>query len=81
MGGRPALYVARGGRRLRTLTGDEGLPDRAAGGLPEVARGRRGRRLTLAEVDGEPARGSALAPLLEGAGFVRDYRGLTLEVR
>ena len=77
-GGRPALYLGRGGRRLTTLVEDDALLARALPALAEAAAGLRRRSLTLRTVDGEPARTSRLAPALLRAGFVPDYDGLTL---
>ena len=61
MDGRPALWVDRGGKRLRTFE-DASADDvtRALPALATLARGRR-RGLAVEEVDGEPAIRSPLA--------------------
>ncbi|MFW5876568.1 MAG: DEAD/DEAH box helicase [Myxococcota bacterium] len=81
--GHPVLYVARGGKRLRTFEGrDE--PERlarAARALTPLARTRRGHMLRIEEIDGEPARTSRHAAALRDAAFGMDHRGLVLELR
>lgn len=75
VGGRPALYVDRDGRRLRTFAGaDAETVARALPALRAVARGRPGRVLTLERVGDVPAIRSPLTPLLRSAGFTPDYR-------
>ncbi len=74
--GEPVVFLDRGGRRLLTFpTGPDAL-ERALGA---VGSERRRRSLRIAEIDGEPALVSDLAPALARAGFRADYRGLLLE--
>jgi ATP-dependent Lhr-like helicase len=78
-GGEPILYLERGGRGLVTLVPDG--DSRVAGALEAlVAEVRRGRikRVALEKVDGEPAMGSRLGPLLVARGFQEGPRRLTL---
>jgi ATP-dependent helicase Lhr and Lhr-like helicase len=73
--GRPALFLDRRGRRLRTF--EDAGPDILGRALPllrAVARTHPRRALALEEVDGEPAFRAALRPLLDAAGFVPEYR-------
>jgi ATP-dependent helicase Lhr and Lhr-like helicase len=73
--GRPALFLDRRGRRLRSFAGtDQGDLSRALPLLREVARTHPRRALSLQEVDGEPAFRCAMRPLLDDAGFSPDYR-------
>jgi ATP-dependent Lhr-like helicase len=73
--GRPLVLLERGGRSLVTFEGaDTDL--RWAEALCTLVKDGRLRQLELTKVDGEPAGASSLAPALEGAGFVRGYRGL-----
>lgn len=80
-GGRPALYVPPGGRRLLTFpdpaAGEEELAEafRALGRLP---RGGRRRLLTVETIDGIPVRESPHLDLMRRCGFQADYRGMVL---
>ena len=80
----PVLYLERGGRGIVTLAtgsapGQEGEPlDVALRALAEAARAGRVDRIALERVDGEPAIGSALKPLLVELGFRQGPRRLTL---
>jgi ATP-dependent Lhr-like helicase len=80
--GAPALHVDSGGRRLVTFpeVGDEAMQLAFGAGLRAVARALRRRTLHVESIDGERARGSGQAPLLERAGAKPDYRGFVLEI-
>ncbi len=89
---RPVLYVERGGRGLVTLSDSPALrsasaaspgrePDplrEALEALAEAVRSSRVPKLTLERIDGEPAIGSQLAPILVELGFQSGPRRLTL---
>jgi len=79
--GEPVLYVERGGRRIVTFPAAADVDHlvRAASALTPLAVRARGRMLRIEEIDGEPARSSALAVHFREASFGADYRGLTLE--
>ncbi|HZU37921.1 MAG TPA: hypothetical protein VFA18_18510, partial [Gemmataceae bacterium] len=81
--GRPVLIVESHGRKLTALASasrDDLVA--AVALLPEIVgrdRGLRGRRkLTVAEWNGTPVASSEGRPMLEAAGFVRDYQHFTL---
>ncbi len=78
-GGEPLLFLERGGRSLQTLVaeGDRRL-EPALKAIVEEVRERRIKRLALEQVDGAPAMGSQLAPLLIRLGFQEGPRRLTL---
>jgi hypothetical protein len=76
--GRPILLAEFPAKRLTALesaTADD--LGRAVALLPAALDGDR-RRLTIEEWNGQPVTSLAAAPLLERAGFVRDYNGMTL---
>jgi ATP-dependent Lhr-like helicase len=78
--GRPALYVAPGGRHLLTFAGAfrEQVPlDRAFRALRLLPRPRR-RPLTVEKIDGVPVRESPYGERMLRCGFENDYRGVTL---
>jgi ATP-dependent Lhr-like helicase len=79
VGGEPILYLERGGKSLVTLVRRE--DERLARGLDALAaavgRGRI-KRVALEKIDGEPAMGSPLSPLLTAAGFEEGPRRITL---
>lgn len=79
VGGRPLIYVERGGKGLLTLDPritPEGL-DRALADLAnEAAAGRMGP-LKIERIDGEPVIGTPLEARLIAAGFGRQPRRLT----
>jgi ATP-dependent Lhr-like helicase len=79
VGGDPVLYLERGGKALQTLVGrdDERLVRALDALVADVGRGRI-KRVALEKVDGEPAMGSPLAPMLSTAGFEEGPRRLTL---
>ena len=81
--GHPVLFVEKSGRSLVSLQAseDERLLPAALAALRGVAAGRKGRRLRIERIDGDPAGESALESSLREAGFERDYRGLVLELR
>jgi ATP-dependent Lhr-like helicase len=78
-GAEPVLYVERGGRGLTVLVdaGDPRLRP-ALEALAEFVTARRGMRLSLERVDGEPVVGSEWEPLLVELGFRAGPRKLTL---
>jgi ATP-dependent Lhr-like helicase len=81
--GRPILLIEQQGRRLSTQPGASGDEiAQAAACLPallERDRALAGRhKLTVESWNEEPVTASAGRPLLEAAGFVRDYQGMTL---
>ena len=78
--GEPALYLERSRKGLITLPAFEDATTHALGALRRVAENSPRRELVLDHLDGEPALNSPLRPLLEQAGFVREYLGLTLRL-
>jgi ATP-dependent Lhr-like helicase len=78
-GSEPVLYVERGGRGLSVLVdvGDPRLRP-ALEALAEFVTTRRGMRLSLERVDGEPVVGSEWEALLVELGFRAGPRKLTL---
>ena len=78
-GAEPVLYVERGGRGLSVLVdaGDPRLRP-ALEALAEFVTTRRGMRLSLERVDGEPVVGSEWEALLVELGFRAGPRKLTL---
>jgi ATP-dependent Lhr-like helicase len=73
------LYLERGGKALQTLTPqDDPRLQRALQALVASVGTGRIKRIALEKVDGQPAMGSALAPLLSAAGFQEGPRRLTL---
>jgi len=78
-GGDPVLYLERGGRGLQTLvdSGDRRL-EPALNALVEHVRSGAIKRLALEKIDGEPAIGCALSPLLIALGLQEGPRRLTL---
>jgi ATP-dependent Lhr-like helicase len=72
----PALYLERGGRGLVTLA--DGPPAVALRALADAVRAGEVHAVALERVDGEPAIGSALEPLLVELGFRQGPRKLTL---
>jgi ATP-dependent Lhr-like helicase len=78
--GEPALYVERSRKGLVTLPGFEQYGPHALGALRRMAENSTRRELAIERVDGEPSLGSALRPLLEQAGFQREYLSLTLRL-
>jgi ATP-dependent Lhr-like helicase len=82
--GRPSLYVDRGGERVVCFERESEAEGEARlrCALARLARdlGRLGRtRISVEEIDGEPARASALRDAFLSAGFRPGYRGLELE--
>jgi ATP-dependent Lhr-like helicase len=72
----PTLYLERGGRGLLRLT--DGSPAVALRALADAVRAGDVHTVALERVDGEPAIGSALEPLLVELGFRQGPRKLTL---
>ena len=79
VGGDPIIYIERGGRALQTLVaGDDARLEPALSALVEHVRAGRLKRLALEKVDGDPAMGSPVAPVLTALGFQEGPRRLTL---
>lgn len=79
--GLPALVAENTGANLTTLQGaDEALIQRALAVLLEHL-GRFERRVTVETWNNRPVLGSSGQPLLEAAGFYRDYPGMTWQRR
>jgi ATP-dependent Lhr-like helicase len=78
--GEPTLYLERSRKGLITLPAFEAAAPSALGALRRVAENSTRRELVLDHLDGEPALNSPLRPLLEQAGFAREYLGLTLRL-
>jgi ATP-dependent Lhr-like helicase len=80
--GRPALLIEQQGRRLTALP-SASAADLAAAvatlpGLFDLAKGSLGHKVNVEEWNGRPVTATEGRTLLEAAGFVRDYQGLTL---
>ncbi|MFA9430556.1 DEAD/DEAH box helicase [Egicoccus sp. AB-alg2] len=76
--GTPALFVERGGRSLASFSHPQPM-DRWLAALTWLVRSGRLRKLEVTKVDGVPVHEQpAWAAGLEGVGFTRGYRGLTL---
>jgi ATP-dependent Lhr-like helicase len=82
IGGEPVLYVERAGKGLLTLPAfdDAELAASSVRALVSVAEANPRRELTIERVDGSPVLSSTARPLLEEAGFHREYLGLTLRL-
>jgi ATP-dependent Lhr-like helicase len=78
--GEPALYLERGRKGLVTLPAFEAQAHHALGALRRIAESTSRRELPIEQVDGEAVLTSPLRPLLEQAGFQREYLGLTLRL-
>ncbi len=79
--GEPMLYLERGGKRMATFV-DAADPRmvKAAVALADIAEAAPRRELAIEQVDGERVLSSPLRPLLEEAGFRREYLGLALRL-
>ena len=75
-GGKPALYVERGGRGLVTIEPE--LLDPAIAALAGLVESGRVRRLAPERVDGEPIGGTRAEELLLEHGFLQGHRKLVL---
>jgi ATP-dependent Lhr-like helicase len=79
--GRPAAYWEAGGRSLITFDLAPGdLASALGAALPTALRLARRRFVRLETVNGQPARTSALAPLLLASGFRPELRALAFEL-
>jgi ATP-dependent Lhr-like helicase len=80
--GRPVLLVEQQGKRLTALPSASREDVLAATaclpGIFDHGRGLSGHKLTVEEWNGRPVTASEGRELLEAAGFVRDYQGMTL---
>jgi ATP-dependent helicase Lhr and Lhr-like helicase len=76
VGGRPGLYVERGGRGLVTFEPELLAPAVAA--LAEAVRAGRIRRLAPERADGEPLAGTDMERVLLEHGFLQGHRRLVL---
>ncbi|MDZ4827136.1 MAG: DEAD/DEAH box helicase [Actinomycetota bacterium] len=74
--GAAIAYVERGGKRVVTFAATD--PGIWAEALVAAHKDGRIAKLAIERVDDEPARTSAAAAALRGAGFADGYRGLTL---
>ena len=75
-GGRPALYVEKGGRGLVTIEPE--LLEPAIAALAGLVESGRARRLAPERVDGEPIVGTEAERLLLDHGFLQGHRKLVL---
>ena len=75
-GGRPALYVEKGGRGLVTIEPE--LLEPAIAALADLVESGRVRRLAPERVDGEPIGGTEAERLLLEHGFLQGHRKLVL---
>jgi len=75
-GGKPALYVERGGRGLVTIEPE--LLEPAIAALAGLVDSGRARRLAPERVDGEPIGGTEAERLLLDHGFLQGHRKLVL---
>jgi ATP-dependent Lhr-like helicase len=78
--GEPALFVERSHKGLVTLPAFEQYASPAIGVLRRLAENASRRELNIDRVDGEAVLNSPIRPLLEQAGFKREYLGLTLRL-
>lgn len=79
--GKPVLLIEQQGKRLTALpTASRADIAAAVGCLPSLcaANGNVRHRLTVDEWNGQPVTTTEGRELLEAAGFVRDYQGMTL---
>jgi ATP-dependent Lhr-like helicase len=79
--GRPVLLIEQQGRRLTALpSASRDDVAAAVGCLPSLCDGKRNPRhkVTVDEWNGQPVTTTEGRELLETAGFVRDYQGMTL---
>jgi ATP-dependent Lhr-like helicase len=79
--GRPVLLIEQQGKKLTALPSASRDDVAAATGLlPRLCQGARNPRhkLTVEEWNGRPVTTTEGKELLEAAGFVRDYQGMTL---
>jgi ATP-dependent Lhr-like helicase len=81
--GRPVLLIEQQGKRLTALpSASQDDVSAAVARLPDILTADHGlaarRKLSVAEWNGQPVTATAGKPLLEAAGFVRDYQELTL---
>jgi len=79
--GRPVLLIEQQGRRLTALpSASRDDVAAAVGCLPSLCDGKRNprHRLTVDDWNGRPVTATEGRELLEAAGFVRDYQGMTL---
>ena len=74
VGGGLVAFIERGGRKVLTFTGDDGVLNQAVDVLRKL--GARRRRFEIETVDGERAAATPLGALLMGAGFTDSYKGL-----
>ena len=79
LGGRPALFVERGGRSIVPLRDPEdGWLRPALAALVEHVKAGRAKRLAVERFDGEPVTDSAAMPLLVEVGFLAGPRRAVL---
>ena len=75
---KPVLYLERGGRGILTFTSEQTPRAQALRALADAVRGGRVDAVALERIDGEPAIGSDLEPVLVELGFRQGPRRLTL---
>ncbi|MDR2996924.1 MAG: ATP-dependent helicase, partial [Microbacterium sp.] len=73
-----ALYLERGGRTVLAFTDDEETLRAAVSDLAATSRLRRLDTLTIEKINGEGVYGTAIARILQEAGFVVTPRGYAL---
>ena len=81
MAGKPVLLIEQQGKKLSALPSASREDVAAAvARLPSLCDGNRNARhkLTVEEWNGRPVTATEGRELLEAAGFVRDYQGMTL---
>lgn len=80
--GHPLFFVEKGGKKMLSFPKIDEPEYREAGlrGLLEIAGRRRGKMLTVHEIDGVGAAKHPLYPALKALGFRDDYHGLSLRL-
>ena len=80
--GHPLLFVEKGAKKLLSFPkiDEPEFREAALRGLTVVAEGRRGKMLSVHEIDGVSAAKHPLYPALKTNGFRDDYHGLSLRL-
>ena len=79
VGGEPAVFVERGGKRLLTFTDDPDVLAPAAAELADAVRRSAVPRMHVDQVDGERVLTSPFGELLVEHGFARTPRGIRMK--